>query len=67
MKRSVKKGDFRASGTKKFCFSKTPDHALLEYARSVYRMFDNPIPLDSDILFNGTQYFVGEFQALHFG
>ncbi|MDX9942345.1 MAG: hypothetical protein RBS53_08990 [Bacteroidales bacterium] len=66
MKRSVKKGDFRASGTKKFSFSKTPDPALLEYARSVYRMFDTPF-LSLDILFNGTQYFVGEFQALHFG
>lgn len=66
MKRSVNKGDFRASGTKKFSFNKAPDPALLDFARSVYQKFDTPF-LSLDILFNGQDYFMVEFQALHFG
>lgn len=66
MKRSVKKGDFRASGSKKFSFSKIPEKALLNYARGVYQYFDTPF-LSIDVLFNGTQYDLVEFQALHFG
>ncbi|MEE4176985.1 MAG: hypothetical protein V2I46_05695 [Bacteroides sp.] len=66
MKRSVNKGDFRASGTKKFSFNKEPDPALLDFARSVYQKLDTPF-LSLDILFNGKDFFLVEFQALHFG
>lgn len=66
MKRSVNKGDFRASGSKKFSFSNTPDPALLDFARSVYQAFHTPF-LSLDIMFNGRGFFLGEFQALHFG
>lgn len=66
MKRSVNKGDFRASGSKKFSFSTIPDDALLNYARSVYQAFDTPF-LSLDIMYNGQKFFLGEFQALHFG
>jgi len=66
MKRSVKNGDFRASGSKLFNFSKVPDQGLLNYARSVYEKFDTPF-LSLDVMFDGKNYFLGEFQALHFG
>ena len=66
MKRSVNKGDFRASGTKKFSFSQTPDPALLDFAQAVVEKFDTPF-LSLDILFNGKDYYMVEFQALHFG
>jgi hypothetical protein len=66
MKRSVKKGDFRASGTKLFAFSEQPDPALLSYAQSIYHKFDSPF-LSVDILNNRNEYYLGEYQALHFG
>ncbi len=66
MKRSVKNGDFRASGSKLFHFSRVPNQDLLNYARSVYEKFDTPF-LSLDVMFDGKNYFLGEFQALHFG
>ncbi len=66
MRRYTKKGDFRASGTKKFDFNFIPDNALLTYAEKVYNHFDNPF-LSMDIVFNGQEYFLIEFQASHFG
>lgn len=66
MRRHTKKGDFRASGTKKFDFNFVPDHDLLNYAEEVYNHFDNPF-ISMDIVFNGHEYFLIEFQASHFG
>jgi glutathione synthase/RimK-type ligase-like ATP-grasp enzyme len=66
MKRGVKKGDFRASGSKKFSFNKEPDSKLLEFSREIYQKFDTPF-LSIDVLCNEKDYFLGEFQALHFG
>lgn len=66
MKRSVKKGDFRASGSKLFGFDTRPDESLLNFARFVYEKFDSPF-LSIDVLFNGKDYFLVEYQALHFG
>jgi len=66
MRRHTKKGDFRASGTKKFDFNFIPDNHLLNYAEMVYNSFDNPF-LSMDIVFNGQDYFLIEFQASHFG
>jgi glutathione synthase/RimK-type ligase-like ATP-grasp enzyme len=66
MRRSVRSGDFRASGSKKFSFSYVPDHSLLDFAQSVYDKFDTPF-LSLDVLYDGKTYYLGEFQALHFG
>ncbi len=66
MKRKIKDGDFRASGSKKFVFNAVPDKELLEYSRSVYEKFDSPF-LSIDVLFDGKNYFLAEYQALHFG
>lgn len=66
MRRHTKKGDFRASGTKRFDFNFIPDNQLLNYAERIYKSFDNPF-LSMDIVFNGHDYFLIEFQASHFG
>ncbi|MFO8066932.1 MAG: hypothetical protein R6U11_05050 [Bacteroidales bacterium] len=66
MRRDVKKGDFRASGSKLFKFSKNFDKELLNYSKSVYEKFDIPF-LSIDVLYNGSEYYLGEYQALHFG
>jgi hypothetical protein len=65
-RRGVKKGSFKASGSKDFRFDKTPDQALLDFARKVYERFHTPF-LSLDILFDGKNHYLTEFQALHFG
>lgn len=66
MKRDVKKGDFMASGSKMFKFSNIPEPGLLSFARRIYGFFDTPF-LSIDVLFDGKEYHLAEFQALHFG
>lgn len=65
-KRLVKKNSFKASGSKLFTFDKTPDQNLLNYAKEIYSKFDTPF-LSIDILFDGENYYLCEYQALHFG
>lgn len=66
MQRLVNKGDFRASGTKKFVFTVTPPEGLLDFARDVYQRFDAPY-LSMDIGHKDGGNYLFEFQALHFG
>lgn len=66
MQRLVNKGDFRASGTKKFVFDIQPPEGLLDFALDVYRRFDAPY-LSMDIGHREGQSYLFEFQALHFG
>lgn len=66
MQRFVNKGDFRASGTKKFVFDVTPPEGLLDFAQDVYRRFDAPY-LSMDIGHREGRNYLFEFQALHFG
>lgn len=65
-KRHVNKGDFRASGTKKFDFNFKVDYSLLDYAKNVFAKFNTPI-LSIDIMSRNNKYYLGEYQALHFG
>lgn len=66
IKRRNRENDFRASGAKRFdsSYQATPD--LLHFARSVYQNFDTPF-LSMDICQYENQYYLFEFQALHFG
>ncbi len=66
MRRDVNIGDFRASGTKKFGFNNEVNEPLLNYAKSIYEKFNAPF-LSIDVVYNGGEYFLIEFQALHFG
>lgn len=66
VKRLVKERDFRASGSKKFVSEKKPHPQLLNYAKQVYEKFNTPF-LSIDLLFDGKQFYMIEFQSLHFG
>ena len=65
--RSVKKGDFRASGSGLFEFSKEPQVAVLDYARKVFQKLKVPyVSLDVVTAGNGDCALI-EYQAVHFG
>jgi len=66
MQRLVNKGDFRASGTKRFVFDAQVPDDLLDYAEDTFRKFDTPF-LSMDIGHSSTGNHLFEFQALHFG
>ncbi|RKY50915.1 MAG: hypothetical protein DRP86_02855 [Candidatus Neomarinimicrobiota bacterium] len=65
-RRHTRKGDFRASGTKKFDFDFTPDDGLLEFASKTVERFNTPF-LSMDIIHNEETFYLIEFQASHFG
>lgn len=67
--RKNRPGDFRASGSGIFS-EEIPESvngsALLDYAEDVYKTLDCPIA-SLDIAFDGDNFHLIEFQALHFG
>lgn len=65
-KRHVKANDFRASGAKKFDFDFTPDDKLMTFAKDIFDKFKQPM-LSIDICEKDGEYFLIEYQALHFG
>lgn len=67
VRRNAIPGDFRASGTKRFDFKFDADAALLEFAESIYQKMNSGPFLAMDIGRIGDQFFLFEFQAIHFG
>ena len=65
-KRLNRKGDFRASGAKRFTFDFKASDELLDYARQIYEKFDTPF-LSIDLGESNKQFYLFEYQALHFG
>ncbi len=65
-KRLNRKGDFRASGAKRFTFNFEVQDALLNYAHEIFLKFNAPC-LSLDIGNNAETYYLFEFQTLHFG
>jgi glutathione synthase/RimK-type ligase-like ATP-grasp enzyme len=65
-RRHTRKNDFRASGTKKYDFDFTPENDLLVYAEKTARLLNSPF-LSMDIVHDGKNYYLIEFQASHFG
>ena len=65
-KRLTRKGDFRASGAKRFTFDFDASEELLSYAKYLYDKFDSPC-LSLDIGVKNNEFYLFEFQALHFG
>jgi glutathione synthase/RimK-type ligase-like ATP-grasp enzyme len=63
--RFCKEGDFRASGSGIFAYEKA-DSRLLDYAENVFRTLDEPM-LSIDICSDNNEYYLIEFQGLHFG
>ncbi|WP_350657497.1 hypothetical protein [Psychrobacter sp. S1-30-MNA-CIBAN-0213] len=65
MRRDVRKGDFRASGSKKFHHNKVPSE-LLDYAKEIFEELDNPFISMDLALKDGKPYLI-EFQGTNFG
>lgn len=65
LRRNVRPGDFKASGSGLFDFVKPPA-SLLNFARNLLLKFNEPY-LAMDICFDGVQYFLLEYQGVHFG
>ncbi len=65
-KRLVRSHDFRASGAKRFTFDFQASDALLDFARSIYNKFQSPC-LSIDVGEANGEFYLFEFQALHFG
>ncbi|HPK41796.1 MAG TPA: hypothetical protein PKZ69_09235 [Candidatus Cloacimonadota bacterium] len=66
VERMTNKGDFRASGTKKFIFDFEMPKGLLDYAKEIFDTFKSPL-LSMDIGFDGKDFYLFEYQAIHFG
>ena len=65
-KRLTRKDDFRASGAKRFTFDFQAPEELLTYSKEFFDKFDSPC-LSLDIGVKDNEFFLFEFQALHFG
>ena len=66
LKRGIKPEDFRASGSGIKLFEKDIPNGILDFAREVFKKLNVP-NLSLDIAFNGEEFFLIEFQAIHFG
>jgi len=67
VRRNIIPGDFRASGAKRYDFNYVPDNSLLLYAETIYKQLQSGPFLSMDIGCVGDQFFLFEFQAIHFG
>lgn len=66
LKRFVRAGEFRASGSGNFSFGEEPPEGLLDFALSTLRTLDSPWA-SLDIAEKDGRYFLIEFQCVHFG
>jgi glutathione synthase/RimK-type ligase-like ATP-grasp enzyme len=66
LKRYIKEGDFRASGSGKFTFEETPPDQVLDLALRTREELESPW-LSIDIIDTGEKCYLVEFQAIHFG
>ncbi len=65
-KRHTKDGGFKASGTKLFDFEIDNPEPILDYASQICNKIEAPF-LSMDICVKGNDYYLIEFQGLHFG
>jgi len=66
LERSVKKGDFRASGSGIIEYNKNLPQGMLDFAKSFFRSMQVPF-LAMDIGLSNNQFVLIEFQAINFG
>jgi len=68
IRREVRPNDFRASGggLNKFGAEANTPMSVFDFTKKVYELLDVPM-LSLDVCFDGTDYYVLEFQILHFG
>lgn len=65
MRRDVRKGDFRASGSKKFKYDEAPIE-VLNYAHEIHSKLDTPF-LSMDLAYKDGIAYLIEFQGTNFG
>ncbi|RXJ90608.1 hypothetical protein CRV01_05495 [Arcobacter sp. CECT 8983] len=65
LKRNINKGDFRASGSGNFEYVEVED-SLLTYSKEIFKKFNEPF-MSFDICFDGKNYYLIEYQGIHFG
>ncbi len=66
LNRSIRKNDFRASGSGLFNFEKELPKGLLDFVNSVVAKFNLP-QFSIDVAFDGENFILIELQALYFG
>lgn len=66
LKRGVKKGDFKASGSGIRNFVKDIPDGILEFTYNFYKTLNTP-NASIDVAFDGSEFFVIEYQCLYFG
>jgi glutathione synthase/RimK-type ligase-like ATP-grasp enzyme len=66
LKRFVRQGDFRASGSGNFSFAEVPAAGLLDFAWHVRKTIDSPWA-SLDVAEADGEYYLIEFQCVHFG
>jgi hypothetical protein len=64
--RATRDNDFRASGSGKFQFREDVPDGMLSFAAEVYQSFSVP-SISIDVAFDGNQFYLLEFQCVHFG
>jgi len=65
LKRNINENDFRASGSGNFEFVEIED-SLLDYSELIFKKFNEPF-MSLDICFDGKEYYLIEYQGIHFG
>lgn len=66
LKRYVRKGEFRASGSGNFDFNATPPEKLITFCYKVRRLLNTPF-VSLDVVEKNDELLVIEFQCIHFG
>lgn len=66
LRRENRKNDFRASGSGKFTWPVSLPIGFLDYAKEIFDYFNVPY-ISLDIAYNGSDYFLIEFQFIMFG
>lgn len=66
LKRSAKEGDFKASGSGIRNFVKEIPEGILEFTYNFYKTLNIP-NASIDIAYNGSEFYIIEFQCLYFG
>ncbi|WP_017395889.1 ATP-grasp domain-containing protein [Acinetobacter haemolyticus] len=65
MRRDVREGDFRASGSKKFNYHDVPS-VVLDFAKEIFNKLDNPY-ISMDLALQHDQVYLIEYQGTNFG
>ncbi len=65
MRRDVRDGDFRASGSKKFYYDDAP-YEVLDYAKEIFEKLNSPY-ISMDLVYKEKETYLIEYQGTNFG